>query len=55
MFDARKIYFPKNAPWIDDYTNELLSFPNAKHDDQVDATTQALNYLKSKKILEIVY
>jgi predicted phage terminase large subunit-like protein len=55
MFDARKIYFPQNSPWIDDYTNELLSFPNAKHDDQVDATTQALNYLKSKKILEIVY
>jgi len=25
--------------------NELLAFPNGANDDQVDATSQALNYL----------
>jgi hypothetical protein len=28
------------------YVQELLNFPNAMHDDQVDATTLALNQLR---------
>jgi predicted phage terminase large subunit-like protein len=36
------VHLPKEAPWLDDYLRELTSFPNAKHDDQVDSTTQAL-------------
>lgn len=32
-------------PWVRHYLEELLSFPNAPHDDQVDATTQALDSL----------
>jgi len=31
---------------VSDYVQELIGFPNAEHDDQVDATTQALNQLK---------
>lgn len=34
---------PSIAPWVNDYVEELMSFPNGKHDDQVDSTTQALN------------
>jgi hypothetical protein len=33
---------PKEAPWLDTYINELVSFPNAKNDDQVDSTVFAL-------------
>jgi predicted phage terminase large subunit-like protein len=36
------VHLPKEAPWLDDYLRELTSFPNSKHDDQVDSTTQAL-------------
>src|SRR5262249_10647373 len=36
---------PALAPWIDEYVVEHTSFPNATHDDQVDATTQALHRL----------
>lgn len=32
-----KVYHPKNAPWVPDLEREMLSFPFAKHDDQVDA------------------
>jgi len=32
----RKVYLPSNAPWLADLMAELLSFPAAKHDDQVD-------------------
>ena len=31
------LYLPKNAPWRADFEAELLRFPAAKHDDQVDA------------------
>jgi len=32
-----KVYLPKNKPWLTDFLGELLTFPAAKHDDQVDA------------------
>ena len=32
--------------WVSDYVQELVSFPNAEHDDKVDATTKALNQLR---------
>jgi predicted phage terminase large subunit-like protein len=31
------LYIPKSAPWRADFEAELLRFPAAKHDDQVDA------------------
>lgn len=31
-----KVYHPANAPWLADFERELLSFPYAKNDDQVD-------------------
>lgn len=40
-----RVYLPRGALWLESYKNEFTSFPNGKHDDQVDATTQALNYL----------
>jgi len=34
--------------WIHEYLQELLNFPDAAYDDQVDATTLALNHLRGK-------
>jgi phage terminase large subunit-like protein len=31
------LFYRKNAPYLADFLAELLSFPAAKHDDQVDA------------------
>jgi predicted phage terminase large subunit-like protein len=42
-----RVFFPKEAPWLRDYINELLAFPMAKYDDQVDSTAQALKYVAS--------
>ena len=36
---------PANAPWVNDFINECTRFPEGKHDDQVDAMTQALQRL----------
>lgn len=32
-----KVYLPSKAPWLSDFTSELLTFPAGKHDDMVDA------------------
>lgn len=44
FFEAGNVWLPDSsiADWINDYAVELTSFPKVKHDDQVDATTQAL-------------
>jgi predicted phage terminase large subunit-like protein len=35
--EAGMVYFKENAHWLSEFEEELLGFPNAKHDDQVDA------------------
>jgi hypothetical protein len=32
------------APWLDDFITEYLAFPGGKHDDQIDALSQFLNW-----------
>ncbi len=43
------MYLPEQAHWVDEYLNELESFPNSRHDDQVDATSQALDWLRNRR------
>lgn len=45
-FENGCIYLPAQAPWVDAFVNELTSFPGGKHDDQVDAMSQALTWIK---------
>ncbi len=44
LFDAGQIVLPHPVqfPWVLDLLAELRGFPRARHDDQVDALTQAL-------------
>lgn len=42
QIEAGNVYLPEDAPWVHDYIEEWSAFPNGKHDDQVDMTTQAL-------------
>jgi len=46
FFESGKVFFPNNAHWLCELEEELFSFPNAKHDDQVDSITQFLNWIK---------
>lgn len=36
---------PDKNPWLEDFIDELTSFPASEHDDQVDAFTQGMIYL----------
>jgi predicted phage terminase large subunit-like protein len=46
LLEAGKVFVPESAPWLSDYIDELAAFPTGAHDDAVDSTTQALNYLR---------
>ena len=41
LFEGGSVLLPKDAPWLDEFVHELLSFPG-RHDDQVDALSQGL-------------
>src|SRR6266540_2922090 len=40
--EAGQVHLPKDALWLNDFLNELLAFPNARHDDQVDSVSHFL-------------
>jgi predicted phage terminase large subunit-like protein len=42
--EAGDLILPEDAPWLADFEREILGFPNARHDDQVDALSQLLNW-----------
>ena len=44
-FEGGQVHLPRAAAWLGPYVEELLAFPNGRHDDQVDSTSQALSYL----------
>ena len=48
LFEAGNVFLPEaeRAPWTHDYMHELCTFPKAAHDDEVDATSQALVRLR---------
>lgn len=51
-FESKNVFLPHpdEAPWVDGLIHELLMFPNGKNDDQVDATSQAINYLDKRRL-----
>jgi len=42
---AGKVFLPVRAMWLADFLEETMLFPNAEHDDIVDALTMILNYV----------
>ncbi|MGA9550220.1 MAG: phage terminase large subunit [Rhodomicrobium sp.] len=42
------VHLPREAHWLADYLHELTLFPDGRHDDQVDSTSQALAWTKQR-------
>lgn len=55
LFEAGNVHIPhpQHCPWASDYVAELTQFPGAAHDDQVDATTQALRDMERNRSFKI--
>jgi predicted phage terminase large subunit-like protein len=46
MIENGFVHLPVAAPWLAQYLHELTTFPNGRHDDQVDSTAQMLDWFK---------
>lgn len=42
------IWLPANAAWLETYIAEFVAFPRGRNDDQVDATTQYLDWTSTQ-------
>jgi predicted phage terminase large subunit-like protein len=47
--EAGRIWFPKDKPWRDEWDAELVTFPHAKHDDQVDVLAYAALQISNRR------
>ena len=45
LYEAGLVFHPEHGPWLMDYESELFGYPLTSHDDQVDSTSQALNWM----------
>ena len=45
--EAGQVWLPRSAPWLEELRDEILQFPNGRHDDQVDSISQFLNWIQA--------
>lgn len=46
MIEGGRLLLPADAPWLAEFRSELLGFPGSRHDDQVDALSQLLAWVR---------
>ena len=44
LVESGRVLLPENAPWVGDYVDSMAAFPSGPHDDDVDSSTQFLNW-----------
>lgn len=52
--EAGQVWMPRDAPWLSILLNELLAFPNGRHDDQVDSISQFLNWAQNRPRPQVI-
>lgn len=48
MIEGGQVLLPTDAPWLPALLHELLGFPSARHDDQVDSISQYLGWARER-------
>ncbi len=52
--EARQVFLPESAPWLDEFKAEIMAFPNGRFDDQVDSLSQFLGWAERNKRNRVV-
>ena len=52
MLESGRVWLPRGKDWSKELYDELILFPYGRHDDQVDALTMAVHYVKESWRLE---
>lgn len=48
MIEFGRVFLPDQAGWLQDYLDEMLAFPNPATWDQIDSTSQALEWIATQ-------
>lgn len=51
IVEAKNVFLPRAAGWVDDFVAEASAFPNGLNDDQVDCMSQLLIRFKHKLVI----
>lgn len=49
VIEQGRVFIPKDAHWLNEFTKELLGFPGTKHDDQVDSVEMFLRFADGRR------
>jgi len=49
LFESGKVWFPKQAHWLNEAEDQICSFPTAPHDDIADSVSQFLNWVNKPR------
>jgi len=55
MVEAGQLLLPHEAHWLGEFKSELLAFPSVRFDDQVDALSQLLEWVRDRMNVPIVH
>jgi predicted phage terminase large subunit-like protein len=55
MVEAGHLLLPREAHWLGEFKGELLAFPSVRFDDQVDALSQLLEWVRDRMNVPIVH
>jgi predicted phage terminase large subunit-like protein len=50
-YEGEQVFHPKNAPWLQEWEEELLLFPRARNDDRVDNASMACEHLAKPRAI----
>jgi predicted phage terminase large subunit-like protein len=47
--ESGSLFLPRSSPWLADFMQEYLAFPKGRHDDQIDALSQFLEWRRNRE------
>lgn len=53
QIECGNVYLPIGAAWLEEFIDECCKFPNGKHDDMVDAMSQALSKMLNEYTFDV--
>jgi predicted phage terminase large subunit-like protein len=51
LIEGGRVYLPEDADWLDDWMQEIVTFPSSKNDDQVDSFVMLMDVLSRMVIV----
>ncbi len=52
--EGGQVFLPRYQPWLEAFLNEVRQFPGGRHDDQVDAMSQLLDYATQRRTGDLI-